>query len=366
MKTFGSTVAQVVTAVAAAVALLYFFRDVLAPFFLALVVIVVVHAIADVIVDLLPKAPRWIVIVLTGVVLGTLIIAAFDVALRGVPELRTQTQHMVSRLQELLQDAGSTVGMAEVPDLKVLLGNFDFSGLAQRTLTGMTGALSGVGLVILFLAFLLASRPTINSKIAILAASSIREKRFNIVLRQVDRGVRDCVLAQTMTAVLISGGAVFVMFAIGLENALFWAILIFLISYIPVLGGIVSSVAPALFALVQFPTIWQAATIFFAIQSINIVVGNFVMPKMQASRQNIDPAIGMLAFSIWSLLWGIPGAILAYPLTLTLMIVFSQFDTTRWVAILISNDGKPAASLDTEAGVSSSASRQISLDCPEV
>jgi AI-2 transport protein TqsA len=352
MKTSSSTPAQIVTAFAATVALLYYFRGVLAPFFLAAVIIVVIHAIADFIVGLLPKAPRWIVMVLSGVVLSALIIASFDIVLHGLAELVPRTQQMAVRLQELLQDVGSAVGVAEVPRLKVLLGDAELSGFVQSTLTSMTGALSSVGLVILFLAFLLASRPTINSKIAILAASSSGEKRFNAVLKQVERGVRDCVLAQTMTAVLIAGGAGVVMLTIGLENSLFWTIVIFLVSYIPVLGGFVSSVAPALFALAQFPTIWQAATIFLAIQSINIAVGNFVLPKMQASSQNVDPAIGILAFSIWSLLWGIPGAVLAYPLTLTLMIAFAQFETTRWVAVLISNDGKPAASFDAEAEVS--------------
>src|SRR5208337_253252 len=184
--------------------------------------------------------------------------------------LSWRSRAMALRPQELLQNAGSAVGVAEVPNLKVLLGAADLSGLVQRTLASMTGALSSVGLVILFVAFLLASRATINSKIAIVAASSSREKRFNAVLKQVDRGVRDCVLAQTMSAALIAGGAGVVMLTIGLENALFWAIVIFLISYIPVVGGLVSSVAPALFALVQFPTFWQAATIFLAIQSVPI------------------------------------------------------------------------------------------------
>ena len=69
MRAFSSNFAQIVTAVAAAVTLLYFFRGVLAPFFLALVIMVVIHAIADVTVGLLPKAPRWIVMVLTAVVL---------------------------------------------------------------------------------------------------------------------------------------------------------------------------------------------------------------------------------------------------------------------------------------------------------
>ncbi len=342
MTAFRSTPAQIVTASAATVALLYFFRDVLAPFFLAAVIVVVIHAIADAIVRLAPGAPRWIVVVLIGIVLGALIVASFDVVRHGLAQLLPEMQTMALRLQQLLRDAASTVGLAEAPSLKVLLGNTDFSSIAQKVLASVTGAMSGVGLVILFLAFLLASQPRIQSKISVVAASSSKEERYNAVLRQVDRGVRDCVLAQTLSGALIATGAGIVMAAIGLQNALFWVILIFLISYIPVLGGLAGSVAPALFALGQFQTIWQAVTIFLALQTINLVVGNFVLPKMQAATQNIDPAVGILAFSLWSLLWGIPGAILAYPLTLTLMIVFAQFETTRWIAVLISNDGKPA------------------------
>jgi predicted PurR-regulated permease PerM len=41
------------------------------------------------------------------------------------------------------------------------------------------------------------------------------------------------------------------------------------------------------------------------------------------------------------LLWGVPGAFLAIPLTVMAMIVFAQFEQTRWAAILISNDGTP-------------------------
>ena len=349
MKTLRSTPAQVVTAAAATIALLYFFCGILAPFFLAIVLVVVIHAIADVIVSLFAKAPRWMVIVLTGVLVSAVIIVSFDVVLHGLRELLPQMQKMAVRLQELLRDAASAFGVADAPKLKVLLGNADLPGLAQTALTSVTGALTGVGLVIMFLAFLLASQPTINSKITIVAASSSREEKFNAVLRQIDRGVRDCIVAQTLSAALIAAGAGVVMLAIGLQNALFWAILIFLVSYIPVFGGFISCVAPALFALVQFPTIWQAATIVVALQAIVTFVGSFVLPKMQSARQNIDPAVGILAFSIWTLLWGIPGAILAYPLTLTLMIVFVQFDATRWIAVLMSNDGKPAPSLDAEA-----------------
>jgi predicted PurR-regulated permease PerM len=62
---------------------------------------------------------------------------------------------------------------------------------------------------------------------------------------------------------------------------------------------------------------------------------------MQADTQNIDPVTTILALSLWTFLWGLPGAFLAVPMTLMVMMVFAQFDSTKWVAAALSNDGKP-------------------------
>ena len=114
-----------------------------------------------------------------------------------------------------------------------------------------------------------------------------------------------------------------------------------MLCYIPILGVAVGSLAPALFALVQFPTVWPAVEIFAAIEVISFLVSSLVLPKMQADVQNIDPSASLLAMGLWSILWGIPGAFLAIPLTLALMYQLAQFESLRWLAIFISNDGQP-------------------------
>jgi len=63
---------------------------------------------------------------------------------------------------------------------------------------------------------------------------------------------------------------------------------------------------------------------------------------MQADTQNIDPVTTIVALSLWTFLWGIPGAFLAVPMTLMLMMAFAQFEGTRWVSAALSNDGKPS------------------------
>jgi AI-2 transport protein TqsA len=49
----------------------------------------------------------------------------------------------------------------------------------------------------------------------------------------------------------------------------------------------------------------------------------------------------ILSLSFWTVLWGLSGAFLAVPMTLMLMMVFAQFDSTKWISAALSNDGKP-------------------------
>jgi predicted PurR-regulated permease PerM len=64
---------------------------------------------------------------------------------------------------------------------------------------------------------------------------------------------------------------------------------------------------------------------------------------MQAETQNISPIATSLSLAFWSFLWGMPGAFLSVPLTLLLMLVCAKFGSARWVAVMLSNHGKPQA-----------------------
>ena len=154
-------------------------------------------------------------------------------------------------------------------------------------------------------------------------------------------GVEQYLWVQTITGLMIAGASWAVMLAIGLENALFWAFLIFIASYIPIVGGIVGVAAPPLFALVEFPTIWPALILLAVLQTIQFVVGNVIQPRMQGRSLNMDPVVVLLALAFWGAIWGLPGMFLSTPLTVMAMVILAQFDETRWISVLLSADGDP-------------------------
>src|SRR4029079_8582184 len=141
---------------------------------------------------------------------------------------------------------------------------------------------------------------------------------------------------QAVTGVFLAAAAAAVMLFVGLHHVLFWTVIFLLLTFTPNIGVTIGSIAPALFALLQFPTLWQGIAIFAVIQAAAFIVGNLIYPRMQADTQNIDPVTTIVALSLWTFLWGLPGAFLAVPMTLMLMMAFAQFEGTKWVAAALS------------------------------
>ena len=100
--------------------------------------------------------------------------------------------------------------------------------------------------------------------------------RAFLTFERVRGGVEGYLWVQAVTGIMICAAAWLLMRAVGLQNAEFWTFVIFIVGFIPVLGGAIAGCAPPLFALVQFPTYWQAIVLFFGLQTILFIVGNLI------------------------------------------------------------------------------------------
>ncbi len=322
---------------ALALGLLYVFRSVLWPFALAFVIVILTDALARKIEALLPRASRWIIFLITAILLSALAFGTLLIVFEGAAQLLTQAPFMAERLSEL-------GGMIRLPggeqlDVAGLMKSIAIAPLVRWVAASVQSTASGLGLTALYLFFLLISRRMVEKRLRQVIAKKGPE--IGKVLERTVIGVQGYMYVQAVTGLMLAIASGVAMFAVGLDNALFWALALFLLSFIPVVGVMVGSLAPSLFALLQFDTPVPALIVFGVIQVAAAIIGNIVLPKMQAEAQNIDPAASMLALGAWSLIWGIPGAFLAIPLTLAVMYALAHHPSLDWVAVLLSNDGDP-------------------------
>jgi predicted PurR-regulated permease PerM len=138
---------------------------------------------------------------------------------------------------------------------------------------------------------------------------------------------------------------------VGLDNALFWAFVIFVLNFIPTVGSIIATILPTLFAVVQPLSAWPdwmpndsllcAVIVFLGVSVWQFLIGNFVAPRMQADSLNLSPLVVLLSLAVWGALWGPAGMFLSAPLTVMVMIVLGQVPGARWIAVLLSANGNP-------------------------
>jgi predicted PurR-regulated permease PerM len=124
---------------------------------------------------------------------------------------------------------------------------------------------------------------------------------------------------------------------LGLDFPLLWAMLAFLLNYVPTIGSIIAAVPAVLLALVQIgPGAAGATALGFV--GINIVFGNFLEPRLMGYGVGISPLVVFVGLIAWGWIFGPVGMLLSVPLTMTLKMALESDARTRWVAILLGSE----------------------------
>jgi len=196
---------------------------------------------------------------------------------------------------------------------------------------------SGLGYVgvIAFLVFLgLPEVPAMAAK----AREELDGEDSGDLLGSVERIAARCreYIGVTVQTSLITGVATGLWaFAVGLDLALTWGVLNFLLNFLPVIGNVVGIVPPVLYAMIQFEGWVWPVVVFLGFSALQIAISNVVFPMLQGRRLALAPVGILLALLVWGWLWGVVGALLAIPLTVAMIIVCQHFRSTEWVAKLL-------------------------------
>ena len=110
--------------------------------------------------------------------------------------------------------------------------------------------------------------------------------------------------------------------------------------YVPRFGSIIAGVLAVLVAFLQLGPLW-ALIAAGGIIAIDQAIGNVLDPRLQGRALDISPLVVLLSVIFWGWIWGVPGMILAVPMTATLITLCELVPALRPAAILMSGSGDP-------------------------
>jgi AI-2 transport protein TqsA len=320
---------------------------ILSPFLLAVIVGI---SVAPMAVWLSRKgAPDWLALFITIalVILGILgLIALVGVSVGNLVATLPQYQDSLQGQIEALQATLGRLGLGN-SQLHALLGQNDSSRILSSVgsfLGGILASLSGlVTMLMVLIFFLLGARSLVTKLSTGFPAGNPTLARF----RGLARDLREYVRITTWINFLVGLVNTAFLFVLGVDYALLWGLLSFLMGYIPNVGFWIALIPPFLLALLEFGAA-RALIVLAGYVLINGGVQNFLQPRMMGAGLNLSPLVVILSLFFWGWVLGPMGALLAVPLTMIVKEVFlDAYDDTRGLSELMSAE---SAMKDPAAG----------------
>jgi predicted PurR-regulated permease PerM len=138
---------------------------------------------------------------------------------------------------------------------------------------------------------------------------------------------------------LLTGAAFVLMcWGFGIDFALFWGLVAFLLNYIPAVGSIIATLPLILLAMIELHS--RTSVVLFAVILLVVhqLIAQILEPKLMGVRLSLKPVAILLGLMFWGLLWGVPGMFLATPLMVLIRIVSSHFNVTRGFERLLATE----------------------------
>ena len=323
----------VIAAVVLTVALIWA-RAVMVPFVLALLLTYMVTPMVDLLQTRL-RVPRFLALLAAFLVIAggvSVLVLLLVTSIEGLTDNAAQYEQtwnqLVAWAQQTYLDVTDRLGVdlglePQVADLADQLGELPIMALgwAKNTAGGVLNFLSTTFLVLIFVIYL------------ILGHTPAQQRRG--LWGDIDRKVRRYIVTKVLTSATTGLLTGLLLWALGVDLALVFGMMAFLLNFIPSIGSIIATMLPLPIALMQFGFGWQLGLVLLLPGAVQMTIGNGLEPKIMGDSLDLHPITILLTLIFWGLVWGPVGMLLAAPITAVLKIVLERFETTRPVAELL-------------------------------
>lgn len=257
---------------------------------------------------------------------------------RSVPLYQERLRAIVGEAWVWLQGYGLTI------DRSALDGIFDpgrIMRLVASTLNSVGAILKNAFLILLMFTFLILEGTAIPQKIRL-----IRNGKHGALdsYTAITRGVNRYLAIKSVTS-FATGAFVYVLLQfLGVDFPVLWALLAFLLNYIPNIGSLIAAIPPILLALVQLGVGYATATAT-GFLLVNVMIGSIIEPRVMGRGVGLSALVVFLSLVFWGWVLGPIGMLLSVPLTMAIKIALAENESTSWIAILLGSNREVMAKL---------------------
>ncbi len=304
---------------------------------------------------------------LTGIVLGVGVVAVIGLLMwSSLAQLQEKLPEYQSRVSALRDSVTALLDRLPFDTSGVLSSETLQPGaIVERALSvlgGITSTAGNFGILILIMAFMMIEAVRYPHKLydathlhdkPVTESTNKQESSEDVDSTSDDgldgfvQSMRSYVVINTVFGLAAGIANTLLLWSLGVDFAVLWGVLSFLLSFLPNIGFVLALIPPTLLSLLQFG-VARAAIVAAGLIVINLIIDNFVKPRFLGESLDLSPAVVVLSLVFWSWLLGPVGALMAVPLSIALKYLLTSYDDVKWLSHLMS-DQDPSAKQNGQA-----------------
>jgi len=296
---------------------LHFTKPIMIPFAMALLIRILIDPIIDFQINnlrihrIIAVFVSLLLIVFLFIIIVPFIVGSVATFLQSADDYNSKVLLLIDLFIDKLLSYNISIDREVI---RSSLINLPFLDWASKILSNSANFISKFFLVVIMTLFLLLGKKSQNTS-----------AEWEEIISHVKKYIFAKFITSSVTGILTG----LIYWFLGLELALIFGSLTFILNFIPIFGSVIAVLIPLPIAFLQFTDTSFVVLVIMLPAIVHIVIGNIVEPKIFGETFGLHPITIILSLIFWGMIWGIIGVLLAAPITAIIKISFEKFETTK-------------------------------------
>ncbi len=174
------------------------------------------------------------------------------------------------------------------------------------------------------LLFFLVGQIGLRNRLVLMFSGQEARLRFLRIMNDIEKNLASYLAVVTIINAALGTIVALGAWLVGLPDPAIFGLLAALLNYVPYVGPAIMMITMFGVGLVSFPSLGHALIAPAALLGLCTVEGHFITPTIVGRRITLNPLLVVLALAFWTWMWGPIGALLAVPLSIVGLVIFSH------------------------------------------
>jgi len=319
------------------------FKKILIPVTLAVFLTFLFHPLIEYLQKF--RIPKWLSLILilffiSGIyyLIGLLVVANFGTF---TEKLQTYSENIAVFLQQLLSPFNLTVKevaqmfniKTEQFDVSSLFQNLFKAGIIQNLFSSFSSMMGDFFILLIFWIFMIMGKKQFEERLK----SAFKERR-NVIentINSINNQLQSYIIIKTITSFTTGLIVTIILWLFGIDFAIFWGLLTFILNFIPNIGSIIATLFPIIISILDYGIGVKTISLAALLVINQNIIGSFIEPHFLGKQMDLSPVFVLFSLIFWGWIWGVAGMFLSVPIAAAMKIFFSNIEPLKPVSILM-------------------------------